>query len=96
MEDPRIWRKRRWLCTGRIDRAKYGKLCATVVPKLIESDEEFDRLVGVMETMDFKATPTPEEKTVSALLARLTQDYDDQHHALPEAPPRETILLLMN
>jgi HTH-type transcriptional regulator/antitoxin HigA len=79
-----------------IDRAKYGKLCAKVVPKLIESDEEFDRLAGVMETIDFKANPTPEEKTVSALLAKLIQDYDDQHHALPEAPPRETIAFLMN
>ena len=28
--------------------AKYGKLCADVIPKLIESDEEFDRLVAKM------------------------------------------------
>lgn len=83
-------------CVGRIDPAKYGKLCAAVVPKLIESDEEFDRLVGVMETIDFKANLTPEEKTVSALLAKLIQDYDNEHHALPEAPPNETIGFLMN
>jgi HTH-type transcriptional regulator/antitoxin HigA len=81
---------------GPINPARYGKLCATVVPKLIESDEEFDRLVEAMETIDFKANPTPEEKTVSALLARLIQDYDDQHHALPEAPPSEMIVFLMN
>jgi HTH-type transcriptional regulator/antitoxin HigA len=81
---------------GRIDPARYGKLCAKVVPKLIESDEEFDRLVGVMETLDFKANTTPEEKTVSALLAKLIQDYDDRYHALPEAPPSETIVFLMN
>jgi HTH-type transcriptional regulator/antitoxin HigA len=81
---------------GAIDPARYGKLCATVVPKIIESDDEFDRLVEAMETIDFKANPTPEEKTVSALLARLIQDYDDQHHALPEAPPSEMIVFLMN
>jgi HTH-type transcriptional regulator / antitoxin HigA len=81
---------------GPIDAARYGKLCATVVPKLIESNDEFDRLVQAMETIDFKANPTPEEKTVSALLARLIQDYDDQHHALPDAPPSETIVFLMN
>jgi HTH-type transcriptional regulator/antitoxin HigA len=78
---------------GPINPARYGKLCATVVPKLIESDDEFDRLVEAMETIDFKADPTPEEKTVSALLARLIQDYD---HALPEAPPSEMIVFLMN
>jgi HTH-type transcriptional regulator/antitoxin HigA len=81
---------------GPIDPARYGKLCARVVPKLIESDDEFDRLVEAMEALDFKANPTPEEKTVSALLARLIQDYDDQRHALPEAPPNEMIAFLMN
>jgi HTH-type transcriptional regulator/antitoxin HigA len=81
---------------SQIDPARYGKLCAKVVPKIIESDEEFDRLAEVMETIDFKANPTPEEKTVSALLARLIQDYDGQHHALPEAAPSETIVFLMN
>jgi HTH-type transcriptional regulator / antitoxin HigA len=81
---------------GPIDPVRYGKLCATLVPKIIESDDEFDRLVAAMETIDFKANPTPEEKTVSALLARLIQDYDDQHHALPEAPPSETIAFLMS
>ena len=81
---------------GPIDPASYGRLCARVVPKLIESDDEFDRLVKAMGAIDFKANPTPEEKTVSALLARLIQDYDDQHHALPEAPPNEMIVFLMN
>jgi HTH-type transcriptional regulator/antitoxin HigA len=81
---------------GPIDPARYGKICARVVPKLIESDDEFDRLVEAMEAIDFKANPTPEEKTVSALLARLIQDYDNQHHALPEAPPNEMIVFLMN
>ena len=81
---------------GPIDPARYGKLCAKVVPKLIESGDEFDRLVEAMEAIDFKANPTPEEKTISALLARLIQDYDDQHHALPEAPPNEMIVFLMN
>lgn len=81
---------------GQIDPARYGKLCAKVVPKIIESDEEFDRLAVVMETIDFKDNPTPEEKTVSALLAKLIQDYDDRHHALPDAPPSETIAFLMN
>lgn len=81
---------------GQIDAARYGKLCGKVVPKIIESDEEFNRLAEVMETIDFKANPTPEEKTVSALLAKLIQDYDDQHHALPQASPSETIAFLMN
>ena len=33
-----------------------------MLPKIIESDEEFDRLVAKMETLDRKANPTPEEE----------------------------------
>ena len=40
--------------------AKYGRLCADALPKVIESDEEFDRLVAKMEELDFKRNPTPE------------------------------------
>jgi hypothetical protein len=69
---------------GPINPARYGKLCAKIIPKLIESDDEFDRLVKAMGAIDFKANPTPEEKTISALLARLIRDYHDQHHALPK------------
>jgi hypothetical protein len=46
--------------------AKYGRLCADVVPKLIESDKEFDRLVEKMEALDLKKKPTPEEQALSA------------------------------
>jgi len=76
--------------------AKYGRLCATVVPKVIESDEEFDRLVEQMEALDFKQNPTPEEDALSALLMKLIQDYDDLHYPLPDVPPHKMIAFLMD
>jgi len=39
------------------------------VPKVIENDKEIDRLVEKMEALDLKRNPTPEERTLSALLA---------------------------
>ena len=48
--------------------AKYGRLCATVLPKVIETDEEFDRLVEVMESLDRKPDATPEEAALRDLL----------------------------
>jgi len=75
--------------------AKYGRLCADALPKVIESDEEFDRLVAKMEELDFKSNPTPEETALSALLSRLIEDYDDRHYPLPELPPHEMIGHLM-
>ena len=73
-----------------------GRLCADVVPKVIESDKEFDRLVGKMEALDLKKNPTPEEQALSALLARLIQDYDDRYHALPALPPNKMIAFFMD
>jgi HTH-type transcriptional regulator / antitoxin HigA len=75
--------------------AKYGRLCADIVPKVIENDREFDRLVAKMEALDRKENPTPEEEALSALLAKLIQDYDDRHHQLPELPPHKMIQFLM-
>jgi HTH-type transcriptional regulator/antitoxin HigA len=76
--------------------AKYGRLCADALPKVIESDEEFDRLVEKMEALDRKKARTPEEEALSALLMKLIQDYDDLHYPLPPSPPHKLIQYLMD
>jgi len=76
--------------------AKYGRLCADVIPKVIESDAEFDRLAAKMEELDRKASQTPEEEALSALLMKLIQDYDDLHYPLPPSPPHQIIQYLMD
>jgi len=75
---------------------EYGRLCADIVPKVIENDREFDRLAEKMEALDRKKNPTREEEALSALLAKLIQDYDDLHHPLPELPPHKMIQFLMD
>jgi HTH-type transcriptional regulator/antitoxin HigA len=74
---------------------KYGRLCAAVLPKVIESDEEFDRLVEVMESLDRKPELTPEEAALRDLLEKLIQDYDESHYSLPDVPPHKIIFYLM-
>jgi antitoxin component HigA of HigAB toxin-antitoxin module len=79
-----------------LDPIRYGQLCAQVVPKAIENDKDFDRLVAHREVLDFKEGPTPEEEALSATLAVLIQDYDDRHHELPEITPDGMIRYLMD
>ena len=74
---------------------EYGRLCSKILPKVIETDEEFDRLVAQMEAIDFKKHPTPEEEALSATLAVLIQDYDDKHYPLPPIAPDHMIRYLM-
>jgi HTH-type transcriptional regulator / antitoxin HigA len=77
-----------------IDNRKYGRLCAVAVPKVIETDEEFDRMVAKMEELDFKKSRTPEEETLLALLEHLVGNYDDRVE-LPKVAPYKIVLHLM-
>ena len=74
---------------------KYGRLCADVRPKVIESDEEFDRMVTRLEALDRKAHPSPEERALAELLSRLIEEYDSRQHPLPGEPPYKLVLHLM-
>jgi len=79
-----------------IDAAKYGRLCAKAMPKVIANDAEFDRMAAQLEALSFKKTPTPEEDALVELLAKLVEDYDSTHHPLPDIPPRAMIEFLMD
>lgn len=78
-----------------LNHQKYGRLCAKVLPKLIESDQEFDRFVRQLEELDRKANPAPEERVLAELLAKLIHDYDNRHYPLPQVPPAEMVRYLM-
>lgn len=78
-----------------LNRKKYGALCAEALPKVIESDEEFDRMVEKLEELTFKKNPTREEVELAKLLEKLVMAYDDEHYPLPEIPPHEMVKFLM-
>ena len=78
-----------------IDPGKYGKLCAIALPKVIEFDEEFDRMVEQLEALDRKRIPTREERTMAGLLAKLIQDYDNKHYPMPDVPGHEMVKYMM-
>lgn len=74
--------------------ARYGKLLAKTLPQVIETKEEFDRMVNAMESLDRQESLTPEENALRKLLEHLIQEYDDQVE-LPNAPPYRIVLHLM-
>jgi len=61
---------------------KYGRLCATVLPKVIETDAEFDRLVEVWNPWTANRMRR-EEAALRDLLEKLIKDYDDSHYSSP-------------
>jgi HTH-type transcriptional regulator/antitoxin HigA len=77
---------------------KYGELLAKARPKVIETREEFDSYVAMMERLDRRAEAgeplSAEEQALLALLERLVKDYDDRFE-LPDLPPYKIVLYLM-
>jgi HTH-type transcriptional regulator / antitoxin HigA len=79
----------------KVDHEKYGALCADAVPKVIENDAEFDRMVKKLEELTFKKNPSREERILADLLQKLIQDYNDQHYTMPRAKPHEAVQFLI-
>lgn len=73
----------------------YGKLCERTLPKIITDDIELDRMTAALEELDFKESRTPEEQALADLLGKLINDYESDHHSIPEATPLETLQHLM-
>ena len=80
-----------------ISPTKYGKVLAKALPKVIETRDEFDRHVSMMEELDRRVESgdlSAEEEALLALLEQLVQDYDDRIE-LPKTEPYRIVLHLM-
>jgi HTH-type transcriptional regulator/antitoxin HigA len=78
------------------DNKEYGRVLARVLPRVIPTDEEHERLLGEVESlMDKGEHRTAEEDTALELIVRLIQDYDERHYPLPDPGPREMLVYLM-
>jgi HTH-type transcriptional regulator/antitoxin HigA len=79
-----------------IDNKEYGRVLARVLPRVIVTDEEHERLLGEVERlMDKGELRTAEEDAALDLIVRLIQDHDERHYPLPDPGPREMLLYLM-
>lgn len=78
------------------DPVAYGKLLAAELPKPIENDKEFDRMVSRLEELDFADRQlTPEETALRQVLSILIDAYSEAHQDLPAVAPHEMVQYLM-
>ena len=79
-----------------IDEKKYARVLARVLPRVIGSDEEHERMLAEIEKlMDRGERRTIEEDAALDLMVRLVQDYDREHHPLADPSPSEMLAYLM-
>ena len=67
-----------------------------VLPRVITSNQEHERLLAEVENlMDKGEHRTAEEDAALELMVRLIQNYEEEHHPLPNPTPEEMLVYLM-
>jgi len=80
-----------------VDPKKYARLANRIVVKAIETEEEYDHMVGAVERLMDKGEDrlSPEESALLETMAILVQAYDDRHHPLASVAPNKMLAYLM-
>src|SRR6266550_6025905 len=80
----------------KIDPARYKRLLSQTMPVVIESEEENERMLAVVEKlMDKGENLSPEEEKLLKLFARLIEDFEQRCYHPKEAEPLEILQHLM-
>ena len=74
----------------------YGRLLAKALPRVIQSEGEYDRSMKTLLALERKGRLTPQEKDLADLLTLLIEDFEEKHYRLPKASPIEAIIFLMD
>ncbi len=77
--------------TQTIDLKVYGQLVAEVMPKVIETEDEYEQFLAVAERLTFKQEQTPEESALYDLVTMLVETYEAQHYEIEKSSPVEVL-----
>ena len=80
-----------------VDPKKYARLANRVVIKAIETEAEYDHMVGAVQHLMDKGEDrlSPEESALLETMAILIQAYDDRHHPVAPIAPNQMLGYLM-
>ncbi|NJR67001.1 MAG: transcriptional regulator [Leptolyngbyaceae cyanobacterium CRU_2_3] len=77
------------------DPVAYGNLLAQMVPKVIETEEEYDRALALAERLTFATHRTLEEQALHKLLVTLIESYESVHYPMDASTPHEILQHLL-
>jgi HTH-type transcriptional regulator/antitoxin HigA len=81
----------------KIDAARYRRLLSKAMPVVIETEEENDRLLALVEKlMDKGENLSPEEEKLLKLLTKLIEDFEENYYHPKDATPLEILHHLMD
>lgn len=77
------------------DPTTYSTLLAQAAPRVIETEEEYQRALALTERLHFTKNRTSEERALYKLLVILIEVYEAEHSPIPELPPHEILQHIM-
>lgn len=84
------------MAVATINKSIYGKLLARTLPRVIETEEENERIIAELEKLDTRSRPlTPEEEELAELMTLLAPEFEETRYPLGHAEPIETLRILM-
>jgi HTH-type transcriptional regulator/antitoxin HigA len=63
---------------------KYLQLLTSIAPKKIESEEQYDEYLLLVEPLLFADSRTPEDEMVAHILTLLIEEYEEKHYPFPK------------
>jgi HTH-type transcriptional regulator / antitoxin HigA len=69
----------------------YSNLLVEASPKVIETEEEYERFLALTERLHFAKRLTAEEGILYQLLVALVEQYEIQHYAIEQSLPHEIL-----
>lgn len=81
----------------KLDSRKYGRLLSRVLPVVIQTEQEYDRVDAEIVRLLKKGQRnlSPEEHALLELLTKLIEDYDAQNYSFPKGEPHEILRALI-
>ncbi|MEM8638597.1 MAG: transcriptional regulator [Cyanobacteria bacterium P01_G01_bin.54] len=73
----------------------YSQLLAEVTPTVIESDAEYERLLGIIEALHFNPNLSPDQLKLYKLLVALIEAYEEEHYPMGDVSPQAMLAFLM-
>jgi HTH-type transcriptional regulator/antitoxin HigA len=77
------------------DRRQYGKLLSRVLPAVIETEKENERMLAEVNKLMAKSKLSPAESKLFDLMVRLIEDFEEQHYELNASTPNGVLRELM-
>jgi len=73
----------------------YINLLSSIAPKKIESEEQYDDYLLLVEPLLFADSRTKEQEIVAHILVLLIEEYEEKYYTIPEPLPLDLLLHLM-